>query len=329
MTTDLQLINPENAKRLSRAAEGLVDEDGRCFPLSRGAYRFVEDDDYAANFGLQWNRFEKTQIDRHQRGYRQSRDRFFAATEWDPTELRGQKVLEVGSGAGRFTQVVLDETEAELCSVDLSSAVEANYRNNGPHDRLQLFQASIYELPFAPGQFDKVFCFGVLQHTPDVRRSVEQLARMVRPDGQLVVDFYPVKGWYTKLHIKYLLRPITRRMDNSRLLRLIEANSTRLITAHRVVHKLGIGRIAKRLIPVCDIEETLPPDLDESSLREWVILDTFDMFSPRYDQPQRVSTVKRWLEASGMTSVWGGLVAYGESNSAAVVRGTRPAASVP
>jgi len=33
-----------------------------------------------------------------------------------------------------------------------------------------LFQASIYELPFAPRQFDKVFCFGVLQHTPDFKK---------------------------------------------------------------------------------------------------------------------------------------------------------------
>ncbi|GMR22237.1 MAG: hypothetical protein BMS9Abin37_0571 [Acidobacteriota bacterium] len=328
MTQDLQLINPANAKPLCRRADCLVDEDGQQFPLSRGVYRFVEGDDYAESFGLQWNRFERTQIDRYRNGYRQSRDRFFAATEWDARGLSGQRILEVGSGAGRFTQVVLDETAAELYSVDVSSAVDANFRNNGHNERLHLFQASIYELPFAPGQFDKVFCFGVLQHTPDVRKSVECLVEMVRPGGELVVDFYPIKGWYTKLHVKYLLRPITRRMDNTALLRLIEKHADHLIAAYRVVHRFRIGRVAKRLIPVCDIDGTLPPDLDESSLREWVILDTFDMFSPRYDQPQRISTVARWFRAFGMKSVWSGLVTYGENNSVAIVRGLRPSAVV-
>lgn len=326
MTQELQLINPANAKPLCRRADCLVDEEGHTFPLSRGVYRFVEDDDYAESFGFQWNRFEKTQIDRYRRGYRQSRDRFFAATEWDAHELCGQRILEVGSGAGRFTQVVLDETEAELCTVDVSSAVDANFRNNGPNERLHLFQASIYELPFAPRQFDKVFCFGVLQHTPDVRQSLECLVEMVRPGGELVVDFYPIKGWYTKIHVKYLLRPITRRMANAALMGLIEKHSDRLVATYRAAHRFRIGRVAKRLIPVCDIDGTLPPDLDESSLREWVILDTFDMFSPRYDQPQRISTVERWFRALGMSSIWGGLVSYGENNSVATVRGIRPSA---
>ncbi|MEI2748908.1 MAG: methyltransferase domain-containing protein [Ferruginibacter sp.] len=60
-------------------------------------------------------------------------------------------MLEVGSGAGRFTQIALDHTKANLYSVDYSNAVEANYKNNGPNQRLKLYQASVYELPFAPG----------------------------------------------------------------------------------------------------------------------------------------------------------------------------------
>lgn len=41
----------------------------------------------------------------------------------------------------------------------------------------------------------KVFCFGVLQHTPDVNKSVQCLAEMVKPGGELAVDFYPIRGW--------------------------------------------------------------------------------------------------------------------------------------
>jgi SAM-dependent methyltransferase len=323
VTLAVDLINPYSGRSLRPVSAGLIDEDGRRFPLTNGIYRIVDDESYARSFGLQWNRYGKTQLDRIRQGYAQSRDRFFAATGWRPEELRGMKVLEAGSGAGRFTQVVLDHTEAELYSVDVSRAVEANFGNNGPHERLHLFQADLYELPFAEGQFDKVFCFGVLQHTPDPKRTVASLARMLAPGGELVLDFYAIRAWHSRLQIKYLLRPITKRMDPAKLHRLIEANVGRLIAAHRSAVRLGIGRIAKRLIPVCDIEDTLPPDLDERALAEWVALDTFDMLSPWHDRPERVETVAGWFRALGLGDVRSGMIRYGAKNQVAVVRGAR------
>ena len=43
---------------------------------------------------------------------------------WNETDLSGCNVLEVGSGAGRFTEVVLTYTKANLYSVDYSNAVK-------------------------------------------------------------------------------------------------------------------------------------------------------------------------------------------------------------
>lgn len=318
-----QLINPNMGAPLTQRGDLLIDSQGVTFPRVNGAWRFVKSDNYTGSFGFQWNRFERTQVDRFQRHSSQSYDRFFAVTRWNEQDLSGQNILEVGSGAGRFSQVVLQHTQATLYSVDYSDAVEANYRNNGSDDRLNLFQASVYELPFAPGQFDKVFCFGVLQHTPDVKRSVASLIRMVKPGGELIVDFYPVKGWYTKIHAKYLLRPFTRRMDHLRLLNLIEKHADRLIRAYRFFDRLGLGRIVNRFLPVCDIRRTLPTNLSEAELREWVILDTFDMFSPQYDQPQRLETVANWFAEAGMREVIPSVVRYGDGNEIYTVKGIR------
>jgi SAM-dependent methyltransferase len=318
----ITLIHPVNQGALQEVGGKLVDAEGRELVKVNGAYRFVPRDNYAESFGFQWNKFQKTQIDRDARGS-QSRERFFAVTGWDQEDLSGQNILEVGSGAGRFTQVVLDHTRANLYSVDYSNAVEANYRNNGHHgERLQLFQASVYELPFAPASFDKVFCFGVLQHTPDFRKSVECLVNMVRPGGELVVDFYPIRGWWTKIHAKYLLRPLTKKMGHDALLGRIERNADRLIATYRLLDRVGLGRL-NRFVPVCDIRGTLPPGLSREQLREWVILDTFDMFSPEYDQPQRVGTVKRWFGDLGMKVTFAGFVNFGQNNCAAVVKGIK------
>jgi 2-polyprenyl-3-methyl-5-hydroxy-6-metoxy-1,4-benzoquinol methylase len=316
----INLIDPKTGQPLHESKEGLVDESGKIvYPLINGAYRVAEMDNYTSNFGLEWNTFQKTQIDKFS-GSDVSRVRFFSQTKW-ADDLRGQNILEVGSGAGRFSQIVLDHTNATLYSVDYSSAVEANYKNNGPHERFKLFQASIYELPFAKASFDKVLCLGVLQHTPDFKKSVQSLAEMVRPGGQLVVDFYPVNGWYTKINAKYLLRPFTKNMSHGRLMRLIRKHAGWMIRLFEFNKKIGLGFL-NRFIPVCGMDHK-ELGLTDEQFKEWVVLDTFDMFSPQYDDPQRLNTVAQWFAEFGMKNVEAEMVEYKKGFIAATVRGTK------
>lgn len=319
---NIQLVHPQTRHLLTAAKEGLLEQSELIFPRRNGAYRIVQDDNYTRNFGFQWNKFVETQVDKAS-DLDMSRERFFAETGWDQEDLTGKNVLEVGSGAGRFTQILLDHTKANVYSVDYSNAVEANFQNNGTNERLQLFQASIYEMPFEKEQFDKVICIGVLQHTPDVEQSVKALIEMVKPGGELIVDFYGVNGWWTKVHAKYFLRPFTRRMSHEKLHHLIDRNIDWLITASRFFTKLGVGKLFNRFLPVCDIDGTLPQHLSYSKLRELCVLDTFDMFSPEYDQPQRISTVTRWFKKYGMEWVKGKKIQY-QNCMASVVKGRKP-----
>lgn len=324
MSAEITLVNPFTDKALHKGPQGLLDNSqSSVFPYKNGAYRIVPEDNYTQNFGYQWNKFAATQIDREQKNSQLSYSRFFAVTGWNKENLEGRNVLEVGSGAGRFTQIVLDHTKANLYSVDYSNAVEANYKNNGHHkNRLHLFQASVYEMPFAKAGFDKVFCFGVIQHTPDVKKTVKSLIEMAKPGAEVIVDFYCVNGWWTKLQAKYIFRPITKKWNNEKLLNKIEKNIDWMIAATKFFNKIGIGRLVNRFIPICDIKGTMPQGLTKSELREWSILDTFDMFSPEYDQPQKVSTVKKWFEENGMEKVWGGEVRY-DNSIAYVVKGIK------
>ena len=326
----IQLVNPGNQDLLVKNGQGFKDKEGNMFPVVNGVVRFVKDRNYAESFGFQWNKFQKTQIDRHNHNLQLSRDRFFAETNWDKEDLTGKDVLEVGSGAGRFSQVFLDHTKGNLYSIDYSDAVSANFQNNGHHgDRFHLFQASVYEMPFPDNSFDKVFCFGVLQHTPDFKRSVESLIAKARPGGEVVVDFYPVRGWWTKIHAKYIFRPFTRRMKHDKLLRKIERNAGWLMKLYFFFNKIGIGKVVNRFLPIVDIKGTFPQNLSKQELKEWVILDTFDMFSPEHDHPQKISTVKKWFEESGMKVTFAGFIVFGkEKFRAAVVKGYKKAESI-
>jgi SAM-dependent methyltransferase len=215
---------------------------------------------------------------------------------------------------------VLEATRANLFSIDFSTAVEANWRNNRAiaPDRFHLSQASIYDMPFPDDCFDRSFCLGVLQHTPDFEASVRALVRKTRPGGEIVVDFYAIRGFWTKLNAKYLLRPFTRQMSQERLLALIDRNANRLIAMSRFLQRSGLG-VLRRFLPVVDIFNALPPGLSDAELREWVVLDTFDMFSPAYDNPQRVEAVAAMFERSGATIKFAGYVDVG-TGKAAVIR---------
>lgn len=314
------LINPHNHKKLIPKNGGFSDESGVYFPVVGGALRLTRKENYTENFGFQWNLFRKTQIDTNVKDSF-SKERFFKQTAWDPSDLAGLDILEVGCGAGRFSQVMLDNTEANLYSLDYSDAVSANYENNKHHaGRFQLFQASIYEMPFPANTFDKVFCFGVLQHTPDFKNSIKALIEKTKQGGEIVVDFYPIKGWWTKLHSKYILRPFTKRMSHQKLLKLITSNMNWLIKAYFFFDKLKVGKIVNRFLPVCDIKNTLPNNLTPQQLREWAILDTFDMFSPEHDHPQRIETVTKWFKEFGAEVSFAGMVEYRKGMEAAVVR---------
>src|SRR6185295_9540507 len=240
----------------------MVVEAARAPRVVNGIPRFADVDNYSESFGFQWNRFAATQLHPH------SSERLWRETGWTAAELDGLDILEVGSGAGRFSRVILEETRANLYSVDYSSAVDANLRNNGriAPDRFHLYQASIYDIPFADGSFDKVLCLGVLQHTPDFEASVRALVAKAKPGGEIVVDFYPIRGWWTKVHAKYLLRPITKRMSPDRLLKLIDRHADRLMAAANFLDRIKLGAL-RRFLPMADLR-SMPRGLTPEQMRE-------------------------------------------------------------
>ncbi len=162
------------------------------YPVEKYIPRFVPRENYASSFGLEWNTHARTQYDSYT-GVNVSEHRFFDETKW-PRDLKGQTLLEVGSGAGRFTEQAAS-TGAMVVSLDYSYAVEANYQSNGKKDNVLIVQGTVYSLPVRTDFFDKVLCIGVLQHTPDVKRSFLSLAPHLKPGGSLVIDVYRFNPW--------------------------------------------------------------------------------------------------------------------------------------
>lgn len=269
------------------------------YPIVRFIPRFVPSDNYADSFGFQWSRFRQTQLDSYS-GIKVSRDRFLHQTAWAPESLAGAAVLDVGCGAGRFTEIALS-LGAKVFAIDYSAAVDACWQNFGPHPNLQILQADIYSLPFHPASFDYVYCFGVLQHTPDPHKALLALPAQVKPGGRLAVDFY-MRCWSSFFEPRYWLRPITTRVPHPTLFQAVLRSVPVLLPVSRAIGRVPVvGRMLRRLVPVANYEGIQP--LNRRQLHEWAVLDTFDWLSPAYDQPQTPDVLQSWLEEADLEEI--------------------------
>ncbi len=113
---------------------------------------------------------------------------------------RGERVLEVGCGAGtdliRFAR-----GGASVTGVDLSSSAIALARQNFAQQGLtaDLREADGERLPFADASFDFVYAHGVVQYTADDRGLVAECRRVLKAGGEAVFQVYNRVSWLNGL----------------------------------------------------------------------------------------------------------------------------------
>ncbi len=271
----------------------------RRFEIRNGIPRFVDKDNYAENFGVQWQMFRRTQLDSHS-GTTISRDRFERYTGFSDDEIAGRFVLDAGCGAGRFAEIALSKG-ARLVAIDYSEAIDAARDNLRGKGEVDFIQADINALPLRKNAFDLVYCLGVIQHTPDPAATFRSLATMVAPGGRLSLDVYPHLA-VNRLLPKYWIRPITRRLAPKAALRLVKTLFPILFPVSVALGRIPVaGRYLRHLVPVANYRGILP--LDGKQNREWSYLDTFDMWAPAYDRPQSVAAVSSWFEKAGFDEI--------------------------
>jgi 2-polyprenyl-3-methyl-5-hydroxy-6-metoxy-1,4-benzoquinol methylase len=266
---------------------------GKTAPVTDGIVRFVESDTHE-NFGIQWNMFADIQLD-SVNGTSESRSRLLQQSGLKPEDFKGKKVLEIGSGAGRFTEILVD-FGADIISSDFSAAVDANARSNRAaieRGQLSIVQGDVFALPFKEQAFDIVVGYGMLQHTGNPKRALHSLWKHVKPGGLLLVDQYQL-SFRNFLPIKYLLRPITKRLPPRKVLGFSQAVCNAFLPMQRSILRRTQGggpKAALRMLVNRSVNSVYPVNLeiagqlDPETATKWSILDTFDQYAPKYDLP--------------------------------------------
>ncbi len=127
-----------------------------------------------------------------------TRRRWLVAARADPPaffeylRLRpGLRVLEVGCGPGDFDRAMapLVLPAGRITAVDYSETMihEETERLRGTDLPIDFRQADVHALPFEAGTFDRALATQVFQHLPGPEKGLEEMVRVVRPGGWVVI----------------------------------------------------------------------------------------------------------------------------------------------
>ena len=95
------------------------------------------------------------------------------------------RILVAGCGPGHEALHLRNDLGVDVTGVDITQQWEANY--GADIDDFTLLRDSILDLPFPDNSFDHVFYHHVIEHVSDPEKSLDELRRVLKPDGLIYV----------------------------------------------------------------------------------------------------------------------------------------------
>lgn len=187
-------------------------------------------------------------------------------------EYRGKKILDCGCGTGEFTCWYASQGN-EVTAIDLSGPsiedARAYAKSYDLDDRIEFIQKSVLELDLPENSFDIVYSYGVLHHTPDPYRGFQNMVRVCKPGGVVIVSVYS----------KY-----------SRALHNLRRGLINRLAGDDVEKRLAWG---KRLFPLTARKLKLRAHDDSDAI-------LYDQFSIPHESQHSVGEILSWFDKNGL-----------------------------
>jgi SAM-dependent methyltransferase len=100
-----------------------------------------------------------------------------------------KRILDAGCGNGRYSHFLLKHADADalITGFDYSQNMLVRARQRLRSERVTHVAADLTRLPYADRTFDAIVCGWVLEHLPDPRMGLRELARVLQPGGKLLL----------------------------------------------------------------------------------------------------------------------------------------------
>ncbi len=123
-------------------------------------------------------------------------DKRCAANGFDPSFFKGKRCLDAGCGGGR-NSIAMASHGANVTGIDLSARGIEDARTRVPPGlTVEFRQGSVLALPYDDATFDFVWCGGVLHHTADFHKGMDEITRVLKPGGSLFLLIYGTGGYH-------------------------------------------------------------------------------------------------------------------------------------
>lgn len=135
------------------------------------------------------------------------------------------RILDVGCGTGHaVVRLASMCPRGKVCGIDISAGMVAKASakvSKNTSAKVEFLQASSDDIPYPAAEFDHVLCTNSFHHYPSPSRVLEEMRRVLKPGGQLVIlENAPDLSWYT--------------LAWDRILRLVEKGHVRYYTSREI-----------------------------------------------------------------------------------------------
>ncbi|HEY59643.1 MAG TPA: methyltransferase domain-containing protein [Anaerolineae bacterium] len=162
-----------------------------------------EENQTIKDFGDQWKLFQNNT------GFYASIDLFedFCGPLLDISDVKGKRVLDVGSGTGRIVNMLLDSGAKSVVAVEPSDAFQLLKKNTEERsDKVKYFNLPGESIP-KEIEVDYAFSVGVLHHIPNPLPTVKRVYEILKPNGKFIIWLYGREG--NEIYLK-IIKPIKR-----------------------------------------------------------------------------------------------------------------------
>ncbi|MET8090573.1 class I SAM-dependent methyltransferase [Micromonospora sp. NPDC005220] len=105
---------------------------------------------------------------------------------WISRTIPNGVIVDLGCGTGRIARQLAD-TNRRVIAIDRSQQMLAQAGAALPADTTALLRCDARMVPVADGSVDAVVCSGVLHHIPDWPAAIQEMSRILRPGGTMIV----------------------------------------------------------------------------------------------------------------------------------------------
>lgn len=126
---------------------------------------------------------------------------------------REKTFLDAGAGRGPYTYIAKDLYKKTYCFEFDEHELDAARKNIKEHENIIFKQVDLTDIPLESQSIDIAICSEVLEHIPDIQKAVNELYRVLKPGGKILISM-PNKNSLFYKNVRRKLRDLRAKPQN-------------------------------------------------------------------------------------------------------------------